>query len=159
MTKIINIKDKETSIKGLSDFKVKDYDPLEVEITNIHLTRLNKFCKTKVFKNNKLYISSSTLFDAMQPVGKRGHHHYHGLTEEEIIYSLASINTQDTVYQVGVDRFLIATSIIAKCGDIIIVLIDIDAALHNDCKAKINKIVTLYPKENCKKYLKKVKKV
>ena len=152
MNKIINIKNKK-SINEIKVFKDKVFVPVDVRFENVHIKRLNEIIKFELFSKNDLYINSKSLWELMQPVGDAGSHNYHGLTSEDIYYALNSLLDPLAVFQVKNERFAIVPVFISSFNEPLMVVIEKDAELMNRQNAKINKIVTIYPKSDLDKYL------
>lgn len=152
--KAINIGDNKESIRFLNEIKEKWVDT-EYKVTNLGLTKLNKWCKTTIFHQEMAYINHSTLVDAMKSTGGRRKHNYHGLTPTEIIEAFKLLKDQKHIYssKKNNDVVVIVSSIVADCGYPIIVIIEINASLQQEKGAMINKIVTVYPKRNIESYL------
>lgn len=155
MVKNINIALKEKSLKAFEMIKNNALNGAnEIRITNVHLKQINKTSIYKPFKKNDLFVDSSTLYDAMQPVGGTGRHHYHGLKIEEIYDAILSFKKAKGLLPSYGNRYVILTTVIASCGYKIIAIIDTCAPLMNDRNANINKLITLYPKEMDEKLFK-----
>lgn len=152
MNKIINIKNKK-AIDEIKVFKDKVFVPVDVRFENVHIKRLNEIIKFELFSKNDLYINSKSLWELMQPVGDAGSHNYHGLTAEDIYYALNSLLDPLAVFQVKNERFAIVPVFISSFNEPLMVVIEKDAELMNRQNAKINKIVTIYPKSDLDKYL------
>ena len=76
MFKIINLGNQESSLKVLTDIKNKQYVPFDVRITNSHITSLNSVIGKRVFRKDTLYIGYDTLWELMQPIGKKNEYQY-----------------------------------------------------------------------------------
>lgn len=157
--KVINIGDKKESVKFLNEIKEKWVDA-EYKVTNLCLTRLNKYCKTNIFRQEIAFINHSTLIDTMKATGGRGRHNYHGLTPTEIVEALSSLKAQKNVYSSKKNNgdVIIVSSIIAECGYPIIVIIELNACLKNTNITTINKIKSVYPKRNFVSFIKSLNK-
>lgn len=70
MKRIINIGNKKQASKQLNQFKNKQYESVEIEFTNVHLTSINELVGFKLFNKTSLFARSSMLWEIMQPVGK-----------------------------------------------------------------------------------------
>ncbi len=150
MKRIINIGNKKQAIKDLEQFKNKHYEAIDIEFTNVHLLKLNKLIGYNFFKKNSLYVHSSTLWEIMQPVGKTGKHHYHGLEPMEIIDSLEALVNCLLIYETNPNRYAVLVLGNEKYQNIAVV-IELNAGLSNDRFANINKVVTIFPKDNLDK--------
>ena len=156
--KIINIGDRTSAINFLSNLE-NNKSQNEYKIINLGLTKLNRVCKGKLFRQEAAYVDYSTLKDAMTEVGGKGHHNYHGLTPSEIVDSLRSVKNSGKVYESknNQDTCIIVSSIIAECGCPIIVIIALNNTLYGEKNLKINKIASLYPKRNLESFLTNLK--
>ena len=152
---IINIGNKKEAIRDLEQFKNKHYDSLDIEFTNVHLLRLNDLVGFKLFRKNNLFVHSSTLWDAMQPVGSIHKHHSHGLKPETIFDVLSTLKSATLIYKSYSNRFAVVVCGIIEWIDIM-VIIELNSGLINDRYAKINKLVTIYPKDNIVKLINQI---
>ena len=150
--KTINIKNRTQSINDLKVFKNKNYGNIDIKIDNLHLQKLNTLIGKNVFQKNDAYISAETLWELMQEPGSRGHHNYHGLTTETLLDSLKSLATPFCVLKTFANRLTVISSIVLNKNRLL-TIIEINASLGNNQKAKINKIVTIYPKERIERYI------
>jgi len=150
MRRTINIGNKKQACKDLERFKNKRYESLEIEFTNVHLLKLNKVLGFKLFSKDNLYVHSSTLWDIMQPVGSTYKHHSHGLEPELIVESIRSLPNAFFIFESYSNRYtvLVLSSDKYPC---IAVVIELNAGLKNNRNANINKIVTIFPKDNLQK--------
>lgn len=153
MNKTINIKANK-AIKEIREFRDKSFVPIDIKFENIHLKKLNEVVNSELFSKNDLFINSKSLWELMQPVGGAGSHNYHGLTPEDIFSVLNSLLNPLAIFHVKNDRFAIVPILISSFKEPLMVVIEKDAPLMNRQKAKINKIVTIYPKSDLDKYLK-----
>lgn len=154
MIKQINISLEEHSIEQLQKLKEKIYNDLDIKFVNVKLKLLNKKLKNS-FKKNDLFVSAKTLYELMQPTGDRGTHNYHGLTPNEIYRAIKNLNESKYLFKSLDNRYILVTLEIAECGDQIIAIVDTEAPLHLNDDAKINKLVTIYPKRNCENFIKR----
>ena len=148
MNKRINIGDKEKAIDDIRQFGQKSYQAVDIEFFNVHLKELNDVCGKKIFDKNNLYVRSSTLWELMQPEGKAGKHHFHGIDAEVIYESIKGILEPYCIYDSYDSRFVIATLCKNQRDENYILVIEKHASLSNDRDANINKLITLYPKKN-----------
>ena len=153
MKRIINIGNKKHAHKELKQFQNKHYDAIDIEFTNVHLLQLNKLIGYKFFSKNSLFVHSSTLWEIMQPIGKVGKHHYHGLKPEEIVNALSSLADTFLIYETYPKRYAVMVYDNGMHHHITVV-IELNAGLSNDRNANINKLVTIFPKSNIEKKLK-----
>lgn len=150
MKRIINIGDKKHACLDLEQYKNKHYESIDIEFANVHLIKLNDKIGRKFFTKNDLYVSSSTLWEVMQPVGQRGKHHHHGLEPSEIIDALSEINSTPLIYETYQKRYAVIVANISKYKYLNVV-IELNAGLRNDRNANINKLITIFPKGNLNK--------
>ena len=156
MKRIINIKNRTEAENTLIRLKNKKYVGVDVRFSSVHLIRINDFIHKNIFKKNDLFANSETLWEIMQPVGGKGIHNYHGLTAKEIIDVLNSLTNPYCVYNAKNDRYGIVSLIIGECGEPLIVIIEVGAGTIEDKDANINKLVTMYPKDNINDLLSKM---
>ena len=152
MNKIINIKTNK-AIKEIRNFRDKKYSLVDIKIKNVHLRELNKLMSFELFDKNDLYINSVTLWELMQPIGNSGSHNYHELSPEDICSALNSITTPKCIFRVKNKRYAIVPVLISSYDEPLMIVIEKDAGLINNQNAKINKIVTMYPRNDLDKYL------
>lgn len=145
---IINVKEKEKSINDLDEFRKKKYKEKDVRFTNVDLVKLNRKTRKNIFDKNDLFISSDTLWEIMQEEGGSGIHNYHGLTAEDIIDALNSINEPYALFESKHSRYAIVTTTLTHFGEPLMIIVEVGAGLHSNINANINKIVTMYPKSN-----------
>ena len=157
MIRIINIGDKKKAYNDIQQFKNKNYDSVDVEFNNVHMTSINKLVGFKLFSKTSLYARSSTLWEAMQPVGKAGRHHYHGFESHEIIDALGLVLEPELIYESYLGRYVIIVYMEQK-EQYIMIIIEKNAGLENDRNANVNKLVTIYPKGNFNKIIKNLPK-
>ena len=148
MNVIINAGNTESAKAVIAQFKENDYVPFDVEITNSHIMELNNLIGKKIIKKGTLYINSHTLWEIMQEVGDKGKHNYHGLTVEDIYDALLSIRNPDFVYMAKSSRYAVVSSKLSHFNIPLVLIIEIGAGTTTDINANINKIVTIYPKDN-----------
>ena len=152
MNKIINIKTNK-AIKEIREFRDKLFVPIDIRFTNIYLKKLNKIINFELFSKNDLYINSKSLWELMQPIGNTGSHNYHELMPEDIFNALNSILEPLAVFKVKNQRYAVVPVYNSSFNEPLMVVIEKDAELMNKQNAKINKIVTIYPKSYLEKYL------
>lgn len=152
MKRVINIGNKKQACEQLKQFKNKHYESVEIEFTNVHLLKLNELVGFKLFTKNSLYVHSSTLWDVMQPVGNVYKHHSHGLEPQLIIDVLSSLKESILIFESYFDRYAVLV-FGNETYPIIMLVIELNAGLTNNRNAKVNKLVTIYPKSNLKKLL------
>ena len=152
----INISNKEFALSILGQLRDKDYVAFDVEITNSHIKELNELIGRNLFTKSSLYISSTTLHELMKPVGGKGQHNYHELTPDDIYMSLASIKNPKYVFESKYGRYAIISIELSHFDCPLMMIVEKDAPLKTDNKAKINKIITIYPKTQIDEYIAKV---
>ena len=157
MNKIINVGNKESAIKAIKQIKEKDYTPFDLKITNSHIMSLNEKIGFIVFRKDSLYINSHSLWELMQPIGGKGSHHYHELTGEDIYIALSSIKDPYAVIDEGNNKYTIISVIESHFERPLLVVIEINAPLIINKKAKINKIVTIFAKRKIDNLISKKK--
>lgn len=150
MKNVINIGNKKQACKDLEQFKNKHYESIEIEFKNVHLLKLNKLVGFKLFSKNSLYVHSSTLWDTMQPIGMIHKHHCHGLEPIEIIEALSSLTNAFLIYETYQNRYAVLVKARNKYQNIAVV-IEPNIGLSNDRNANINKLITIFPKDNLDK--------
>lgn len=157
MKRIINIGNKKQAYKQLNQFQSKQYESVEIEFTNVHLTRINELVGFRLFNKTSLYARSSMLWEIMQPVGKVGRHHYHGLEPTDIVDALSLLQDPLIVYESYMERYAVIVFGNDKYTHLMII-IELNAGLENDRNANINKLVTIYPKDELDKTIKNLDK-
>lgn len=153
MNRIINISNREKAIKQLKIFKQKRYEGFDIKFENVHLKKINETIDNNLFDKNDLYIYVSTLFDIMQQSGTSNQHHKHSLTEEDIIDGLRSISDPYAIICVNYGRYSFVTEILCHFDMPLLFIIELHSGLYSNPNVKINKIVTIYPKNDIEKYL------
>ena len=91
----------------------------------------------------------------MQPQPGEGKHHHHGLTESDVLEGLKSISDPHLIISTDQNRYLIVSLFISSFGFPLMIVIEIHSSLVTDLNANINKIVTLYPKDDIAGLIKK----
>lgn len=156
--KTINIGNPEKALEDLAEIKNKNYGNVDIKIENLHLKRINVLIRKNVFKKNDAYISAETLWEVMKEQGEEGKHHFHGLNEGDVVNGLSSITNPLYVIKTDLNRYSLISSFISSFGYPLIKVIELNAGLVNDQKAFVNKIVTIYPKDEIDKYVLKLPK-
>ena len=159
MNKIINIGNKESAIKVIKQIKEKDYVPFDLKITNSHIMSLNEKIGFVVFRKDSLYINSHSLWELMQPLGDKGSHNHHELTEEDIYIALTSIKEPYAILDAcdnknSKTRYSIISIKLSHFKDPFMIVIEVGAELRNVINANINKVVTIYPMSDYDDYVK-----
>lgn len=157
MKRVINVGNKKQTYEDLARFKNKHYESIEIEFTNIHLLEVNKSINSKLFTKNALYVHSSILWDIMQPIGSTFKHHSHGLDPKLIIDTLSLLSKTFFVYESYSNRYTFLVDSTSEYESIAIV-IELNAGLKNDRNANINKLVTIFPKDNLQKKISHIPK-
>lgn len=147
MPVFINLGNEKSALEILNSLKIKRSNTIDIRIRNSYITQLNKVIGRKVFKNDSLYISSDTLWEIMQPLGRRGSHNYHNLTPQEVYNALRSIKDSDDVSISYDGRYVIVTLAETSDGASIVVIVSPNSQLKDDYEANIIKIVTIYPRK------------
>ena len=93
----------------------------------------------------------------MQPIGDKGRHNYHGLESNEIVDALSLVSEPILIYETYSNRYGIVVNGEPKYKHIMIV-VELNASLSNNRDANVNKIVTIYPKDNLEKSIKNIDK-
>ena len=156
MNVIINLAEKESAIAQLELFRDNDYASFDVQIDNSHIKELNELIGKKLFSKTSLYVNSTTLYELMKPIGGKGQHNYHELTPEDIYMSLLSIKNPKCVFIDKRERYAIISIELSHFNCPMMLIIEKDASLKLNSKAKINKVVTIYPKAQMDEYIAKV---
>ena len=152
LKRIINIGNKKKAEEDLEVYRNKHYESIDIEFTNVHLLKLNVLIGHRFFSKNSLYVHSSTLWEVMQPVGQKGKHHYHGLEPHDIIDALSILSDTSLIYETNQNRYAVIVDGNEQYKNISVV-IELGAGLTNNRNAKINKLVTIFPKSNIEKKL------
>ena len=155
MKSVINIKSNKAS-KEVEHFKHNVYPCLDIKFENVHLKRINELARKKIFLKNDVYITASTLHELMQEVGTKGTHNYHGLSSKDIIDALNNLSIPNYVFKSHSGRYVVIPSVLSSFDLPLLIVIEKDASLTADPFAKINKIVTIYPKDKLETYIKKM---
>ena len=145
---VINVKEKETAINTIDEFRKKKYVGKDIRFINVNMVNLNKTLSKPIFDKNDLFIGSETLWEIMQPLGESNKHNYHELSAEDIVDALNSINTPYAVFETKNSRYAIVTTTISHFSEPLLFIIEIGSGLHANIDANINKVVTIYPKSN-----------
>ena len=154
----INLGERESSIVTLEQLGHNEYVPFDVQITNSHIMDLNNLIGRKVFRNNLLYINSETLHDIMKNEEGKGQHNYHGLSPEDVYMALSSIKDPQYVFVAKYNRYAIISVELSHLKLPLMLVIEAKAKLIKHLYAEINKIVTIYPKDQIDKYIEKLGK-
>ena len=147
MKVIINLANKESSIRQLTLFKKKKYESFFIELDNTHIKELNKIIGRNVFRKDAVYINSLTLWEIMQPVGEQGIHHYHGLTPEEVYNALSRIQYSKNVISSYDDRYIVITDVVVNSYLKLIVIISSETDVVPENLKSIITIITIYPSD------------
>lgn len=145
--KTINIRDRKNAITLLKRLSLKDYESQDIRITNMHLKDLNDQLGAIIFAKNDLYVLASTIWEITQPIGKSNkHHHFHGLTIEQLYETLLNAHNSEEVIESHDSRYVIVTSSLNETNENFVLIVEINASLTNDRNARINKLITIYPR-------------
>ena len=156
MIKGINLAEREKSIKYIETFKKPNNSIRDVKISNSHIANLNHMIGRKIFKKNSLYISSATIHDLLQPLGGKNQHNYHALTPADIFMVLLSIKDPKYVFVANTKRYAFISVETISVGHPLMIIVETGASLLRNLNAKINKVVTIYPKSDVDKYIEKL---
>ena len=154
MNKIINLANKTLSLSVINKIKAKDYVPFDLKITNSHIVSLNEKIGFVVFRKDSLYINSHSLWELMQPTGGKGRHNYHELTAEDVFMALISIKDPYAILESEDNKYRIISIEESHFNELLLTIVQVEANLIQDSSARINKIVTIYPKDKVENYLK-----
>lgn len=130
----------------------------DIRFNNVHLKKINSLLRIDIFSKNDLYINSNTLWELMQPIGSSGSHNYHELQPENIVDAIRSLTNPYCIFNVKNERFAFITLNILDCKMSLMVVIEIGSGLTTNPNANINKIVTIYPKDDIDNYLSKLER-
>lgn len=153
MKTVINVKEREAAIKDICFFKDNVFPGYDIFFKNINMKEINMVIERRLFTKSELYIDSLTLWEAMQPIGGKGTHNYHGLTPEDIFNALQSITNPSIVFVGKYHRYSIVTITMTHFDAPLVLFIEKGAGLRNNRNAKINKIVTMFVNSRIDKYL------
>ena len=148
MNKYINIGSKDKTLEYLKIMKENEYVPFDLKITNAHIMELNGLIGRRIFKKDSLYINSFTLWEIMQDVGVGQKHNHHGLTEEDVYLALSSLKDPRYFYISKMSRYAVITTELSHFNLPLMIIIDTKATANGTLKSTVNKIVTIYPKDN-----------
>ena len=144
---ILNIGDKESCLQTLIQFKENKYVPFYVRINNSHIKLLNNIIGRTVFKKDAVYISSLTLWEIMQPRGRKGTHNYHGLMPEDVYNALSRIKYSKNVYSSFDDRYVVITDVFVTEEVRLIVIVSSDTTVAAQELNNVVSIITIYPSD------------
>ena len=145
MIKTINLGEANESIESLRILKEKKQNSRYIRIINSNIKELNKVIGRKVFKKDALYIHTLTLWEIMQPVGRQGKHHYHGLTPEDVYNALSRLQYSKEVHPSYEDRFIVITDIVVKDDVRLVVIVTPNETLVKEGIDNVVVIITIYP--------------
>ena len=148
MDAVINVGNKPEAIRRLNHYAERDRGHFDVRFRNVHLCKLNKIADRTLFRKNDLYVDASTLYELMLPVGGQGSHHYHGLRPSEIVESLNRLDRPDLICKSYLDRLVLGVHIKKPSERLLAMVIDPSASKKYDVLEKINKLITIVPKDN-----------
>ncbi len=154
--KIINLGNQFSAKETIKDFKNNKYAPFDVEITNSHVSNLNKLVGRKIVRSNKLFINSYTLWEIMQNDSKQENHHHHGLTESDVFEAMYAIRNPKLLYVAKSKRYAIITTKPSHFGIPLLIVLEFGVGTKEHINAKANKIITIYPKDNIDKIIQKM---
>ena len=154
MNKTINIQNKKEAVRSIMVFKIKNFALIDLKIENVHLKRANSLVGANIFTKNDLFVNSLTLKDIMNQEIGEGSHHFHGLSPEEIVDTLANITDPYCIIKTTFSRYAIMSTTISHYGEPLMVIIEVGAGLGSNPSANINKLITIYPKDDIDKTIK-----
>ena len=149
--KTINVKNRKNAVADLKQIKSKKYVLADIKFENVHLRDINALLERNIFSKNDFYANTISLWELMQPQGKRGVHNHHDLTPEDIIDTLASITEPYCILKTEISQYAIMSTSKSHFGEPLFVIIEINSGLVEDKKANINKLVTMFPKRDIEK--------
>ena len=155
MKRTINVKSLR-AINDIAKFKNKRYVVCDVKLENVHLIKINTLIGSNLFQKNDLFVNSDTLWSLMQDDNQIDSHNHHGLTPRDILDALNNILDPYCVFKSKQGRISIVLSCLSHYGEPLMVIIEIGSSLIEDENAKINKLVTMYPKDNVDKTIQKM---
>ena len=142
MIKTINLGNKKESLKALSFIQTKLLIGHDIRINNSHITELNKVIGEQVFRKDAVYISYQTLWEVMQPIGKKNKHHFHGLTPLNVFEALGTMHCSEDVTLSYDNRYVVVT--LATVLEDVFLAVVITAGGAKDNK-NVTRIITIYP--------------
>ena len=151
----INIKN-DDALKELTQFQIKKHAMCDVRFSNVHLMKMNKKIRYNLFYKNDLFVNSDTLWSLMQDDNQIDSHNHHGLTPKDILDALNNILDPYCVFKSKQGRISIVLSCLSHYGEPLMVVIQIGSDLINKKNAKINKMITMYPKRDIDKSIQKM---
>ena len=155
MIKIINIKSSD-ALKQITEYKNKLFSMHDIRLENVHLRKINELVRKNIFSKNDLFVNSTSLWEMMQPQGKQGGHHYHDLTPEEVLDALNNIISPYCIFKTKQNRLSIILSCACYKDNPLMAVVELDADLIDTKNAKINKLVSLYPKSDIEKMIESI---
>ena len=158
MIKEINLAKHKFAIKELTRIKEKKPVNQDVRFKNVHLLKVNENVKNKIFVKDDLFANTGKLYKIMNLPGITMNHDYHGITPEEVVKILSTIKFSKDVYGSYYGRFIILSGVRVFENLPALVIIETGASLTNNRNANINKLVSIYPKDNVYRYLEKFNK-
>lgn len=157
--KVINLGTPLRAVEIIDVLGKKRLANADVRFQNVRLKRINELADRHIFLKNDLFMDATGLWDLMQAddgaLGRR--HHYHGLSPESIVKALSSLQNPELVaFEYNTYRHIVVT--LSVDGRAMLAVIETNAPLRGDRDARINKLVTLYEKDGCNEYLRRVEK-
>ncbi len=157
--KVINLGIMSRAIEIIDGLGKKRLANADARFQNVHLKKINELIGKQVFTKNDLFMDAGGLWDILQEengtIGK--HHHYHGLSPASVIKALASLQNPELVaLEFQTRRYVVVT--LSVEGRAMLAVIETDASLRNDRNANVNKLVTLYEKNDFSEYLRRIEK-
>ena len=94
----------------------------------------------------------------MMDIGNKGRHNSHGLTVDDVYMALQSIRDPRYVYIAKEGRYAIISSKLSHFNLPLLIVIEVGAGILGDVDANINKIITIYPKDDIDGLIEKLDK-
>ena len=157
--KVINLGTPLRAAEIIDELGKKRLAYADVRFQNVHLKKINDLIGRRVFTKNDLFMDAGGLWDILQEedgtIGR--YHHHHGLSPTFIISALSSLQDPELVIlECQTHRYIVVT--LSVDGKVVLAVIETDAPLRNNRNANINKLVTLYEKNDFPDYLRRIKK-
>ena len=151
--KTINVGVLSRAIESIESLGQKRMDSADIRFQNVHLRRINELANRVLFAKNDLYVDASGLWDLMQSdKDEKGvRHHHHGLSSSSIARALSCLHDPELVaFDARSFRYLVVT--LSDKGKALLAIIETNAPLRGNRNARINKLVTIYEKDEYPSY-------
>lgn len=155
MIKVINVKSA-NALEKITEYKNKQFVMHDVRLENVHLRKINELVRSNLFTKNDLFVNSVGLWELMQPKGQKGGHNYHDLSPKEVLDALNNIVSPYCIFKTKQGRLSIILSCVCHEGKPLMAIVEINADLIDKKNAKINKLVSLYPKDDIDEFVNKL---